>query len=163
PDVVEVEAGLLDALRQVERLRTLRDVRRPRAVEVGDVWILATADRGEHLLQCVVGVPVELEVHVHRRLRPVVLVDLRLERLPLDVRVAVPHHDRHGRLRRAERARRNDRGDDTGETDESEALHERTTFLDSQLFIYRKTTERVRLRGRSGSSDFARARATAVR
>src|SRR5207247_2362199 len=117
----------------------------------------------QHLLQGIVRVPVELELHLHGRLRPVERVDLRLEGFRLDVGVAVPHHDLDARLRRTERPSREHGGEGNGEADESESLHERTTFLDSQFFIYRNTTERVRFLGLSGSRERAFASATAVR
>ena len=95
PEVVPVDAGLLDHLGEVHHLRDLRDVGRPRAVEVGDVRRAAAAHRGEHLLQCVVVVD-EQRAHLLTRVLRLVLGHQVRERRGLGCGVAFPDLDRLG-------------------------------------------------------------------
>src|SRR5262249_18107620 len=112
----------------------------------------------------VVGVPVELQLHLHVRMRLVEPVDLRLQSLSFDIGVAVPHRDLDGRLLRTRRDGGPECGEGADETDDmSEPLHAQTTFLRSLFIIQCNTTERGRWRGLSGSSERACASATAVR
>ncbi len=70
------------------------DVRRPRAVQVGDVRRLAARDRREHLLQRVVAVAGELDVDCRVGVRGVELLRERFDRDGFGAGVALPNRDR---------------------------------------------------------------------
>ncbi len=134
-------------------LRRAGDVRGPRAVQVDDVRVVAAAQRRQHLLERVVGVAVVLDGDVDLRVRGVEPRGRGRHRLALGVDVAVPEHDVHdaaARRRAGSAAAGHGERRDECRCDEEQASHV-------------STTDRVRLRGVSGSKPRATASASASR
>jgi hypothetical protein len=93
PEVVPGKATAVDPVGEPDHLGAAGDLRGVGAVQVGDVRVLATGQRGQHLLEGVVVVALELGGHLDVAVAGVELLHQAGDRLGLRVGVTVPQHD----------------------------------------------------------------------
>ena len=162
--VVPVEVGLLHVVGEVEHLVGACQVREVRAEDVGDVGVLARRERGRDLLAHLVGDDaagrrLDLDVRV-RRLNSSASSPSTLPAMsswPCHIVISAGPPDCFASSSPPPSAARERQHGGGGERREGvEAGHCGTSMVE-------RTTERVRLRGRSGSSPAASASATPVR